>query len=184
MATPVALSEIQAKLNVPKGQFNKFGKYKYRSCEDIVEAVKPLLAERNLSLIMSDEIVLVGDRYYIKATVSINSANGDKIETTAYAREELVKKGMDGSQITGTASSYARKYALNGLLSIDDNKDADTEEHHKEIVAADNSVIKKLATANTMEELQEAWMSIPEAKRGLYTAAKNNQKDKLNETTK
>lgn len=119
------LAVIQSRLKAPKGQYNSFGKYKYRSCEDIVEAVKPLLAEQGCALMMSDELVFVGDRYYIKATVTIQNAAGECAQCTALAREENEKKGMDASQITGTASSYARKYALNGLLAIDDTKDAD-----------------------------------------------------------
>lgn len=119
------LAVIQSRLKAPKGQYNSFGKYKYRSCEDIVEAVKPLLAEQGCALMMSDELVYVGDRYYIKATVTIQNAAGEQVQSTALAREEEEKKGMDASQITGTASSYARKYALNGLLAIDDTKDAD-----------------------------------------------------------
>ena len=117
------LSEIQKGLKAPKGQFNAFGKYKYRSCEDILEAAKPLLGDCTLQ--MSDEVVLVGDRYYVKATVSLYG-DGEPISVSAFARESLAKKGMDESQITGTASSYARKYALNGLFCIDDTKDADT----------------------------------------------------------
>lgn len=121
------LIEIQKELKAPKGQYNSFGKYKYRSAEDILEAVKPLLHKHGCQLTLTDEIVLIGDRYYIKATATI--ANGEASATTsAYAREDLDKKGMDGSQITGTASSYARKYALNGLFLIDDTKDADTDE--------------------------------------------------------
>lgn len=119
------LAVIQSRLKAPKGQYNSFGKYKYRSCEDIVEAVKPLLAEQGCALMMSDELVFVGDRYYIKATVTIQNGAGECAQCTALAREEEEKKGMDASQITGTASSYARKYALNGLLAIDDTKDAD-----------------------------------------------------------
>ena len=119
------LQEIQHKLKAPKGQYNSFGKYKYRSCEDILEAVKPILNEVGCTLTLSDEIVLIGDRYYIKATAKLTGADTNEV-TTAYAREDLDKKGMDGSQVTGTASSYARKYALNGLFCIDDTKDADT----------------------------------------------------------
>lgn len=122
------LHEIQQKLKAPKGQYNNFGKYKYRSCEDILEAVKPILKEVGCTLILSDEMVQVGDRYYIKATAHLKGENTDET-TTAYAREDAEKKGMDGSQITGTASSYARKYALNGLFCIDDTKDADTDEY-------------------------------------------------------
>lgn len=123
------LNEIQQKLKAPKGQMNKFGGYKYRSCEDILEAVKPLLGTGVLKL--EDEIVLIGDRYYIKATATLKDDNEFE-SASAYARESLSKKGMDESQITGTASSYARKYALNGLFCIDDTKDADTDEHANE----------------------------------------------------
>lgn len=117
------LNEIQQKLNVPKKQVNAFGKYKYRSCEDICEAVKPLLGKAILTL--NDEIVMLGDRFYVKATATLKDKN-ESISITAYAREEHDKKGMDGSQITGASSSYARKYALNGLFLIDDTKDSDT----------------------------------------------------------
>jgi hypothetical protein len=119
------LSIIQSELKAPKGQFNQFGKYKYRSCEDIVEAVKPVLRKYNFALIITDDIVLIGERYYVKATAKIS--NGTiTYSATAFAREEETRKGMDGSQVTGSASSYARKYALNGLFAIDDTKDADS----------------------------------------------------------
>lgn len=120
------LSDIQAKLKAPKGQTNTFGKYKYRSCEDIVEAVKPLLAEHDLALIISDEIVCVSERVYVKATVIITDGEKSLYTASASAREPILKKGMDEAQITGATSSYARKYALNGLFAIDDTKDADT----------------------------------------------------------
>lgn len=122
------LQEIQRKLKAPKGQYNKFGKYPFRSCEDILEAVKPILNEVGCTLTLSDEIVLIGDRYYIKATARLRGEDTDEV-TTAYARESENKAGMDASQITGATSSYARKYALNGLFCIDDNKDADTDEY-------------------------------------------------------
>ena len=119
------LNEIQQKLIAHKEQYNTYGKYKYRSAEDILEAVKPLLGDA--ILVISDEMVQLGDRYYVKATVTLTAGDPQKIESaTAYAREPLSRKGMDESQITGAASSYARKYALNGLFCIDDTKDADT----------------------------------------------------------
>ena len=128
-----ALMAVQAELKAPKGQHNSFGKYDYRSAEDIIEAVKPLLKENGLFLNMSDEVVLVGDRYYIKATVKVvDVVTGESVQTSALAREAAQKKGMDESQVTGTASSYARKYALNGLLAIDDNRDADTDEYARQ----------------------------------------------------
>ena len=119
------LLKIQMELKAPKNQTNSFGGYNYRSCEDIFEAVKPLLQEEGLVLRVTDELVNIGERYYIKATAILTDGN-DVIENVAYAREEETKKGMDGSQITGASSSYARKYALNGLFLIDDVKDSDT----------------------------------------------------------
>ena len=123
------LTEIQTKLKVPKGNYNSFGKYHYRSAEDILEAVKPLLSEYGATLLLADEIVLVGSRFYVKAT-AVFYLDDDNISVSAMAREDENKKGMDGSQVTGAASSYARKYALNGLFLIDDNKDADTDEYN------------------------------------------------------
>lgn len=122
------LTEIQKRLKAPKGQYNSFGKYKYRSCEDILEAVKPILAELDCTLTLSDELVLIGTRYYVRASAWLRGEGVDEI-VTAFARESESKSGMDSSQITGTASSYARKYALNGLFCIDDTKDADTDEY-------------------------------------------------------
>ena len=128
-----ALMAVQAELKAPKNQHNSFGKYDYRSAEDIIEAVKPLLKENGLFLNMSDEIVLIGDRYYVKATVKVvDVVTGESVQTSALAREAAQKKGMDESQVTGTASSYARKYALNGLFAIDDNRDADTNEYARQ----------------------------------------------------
>lgn len=118
------LIEIQAELKAPKSQFNKFGGYNYRNCEDILEAVKPLCAKHEIVPLLSDEIIMIGDRFYVKATAKVTDGK-DEIATTAFARESKDKKGMDESQITGSASSYARKYALNGLFCIDDTKDAD-----------------------------------------------------------
>lgn len=127
MSIYAKLMEIQTKLKAPKGQYNSFGKYSYRNCEDILEALKPLLLEQKCVVVLSDEVVQIGGRYYIKATATLTDAEGEaSISNTAYAREEDAKKGMDGSQITGASSSYARKYALNGLFGIDDNKDSDT----------------------------------------------------------
>lgn len=118
-------------LVAPKGQYNSFGKYAYRSAEDILEALKPILQEHDATLILQDDIEQIGDRYYVCATATLY-AMGETIGTRAYAREDENKKGMDGSQITGAASSYARKYALNGLFMIDDNKDADTDAYHNQ----------------------------------------------------
>lgn len=119
------LMKIQQELRAPKGQFNRFGNYSYRSTEDILEALKPLLAKYGCVVTLCDDIVLIGDRYYVKSEATITNKDGQTVSASAFAREAETKKGMDESQITGTASSYARKYALNGLFAIDDNKDAD-----------------------------------------------------------
>lgn len=123
------LIKIQSRLKAPKKNKNTFGGYNYRSCEDILEAVKPLCHDLNCWINICDEIVEVGGRIYVKATAMICNSEGQTATATAFAREEEVKKGMDAAQITGSASSYARKYALNGLLAIDDTKDADTDEY-------------------------------------------------------
>jgi hypothetical protein len=124
------LIKIQNELSVPKNQFNKFGNYNYRSCEDILEALKPLLAKEKLLMTITDEIVEVGGRNYVKAIIKLSDGTKELIYS-AYAREEETKKGMDGSQITGATSSYARKYALNGLFLIDDTKDSDATNKHE-----------------------------------------------------
>lgn len=127
------LIAIQQKLKAPKGQYNSFGKYNYRNCEDILEAVKPLLSESGLALILNDDVISIDGRFYIKAVANLYDENGKIIATTsAIAREEETKKGMDGSQVTGASSSYARKYALNGLFAIDDTKDSDSTNNGKE----------------------------------------------------
>lgn len=128
------LIQIQSELKAPKGQFNSFGKYNYRSCEDILEAVKPLLAKYKVVMTITDEVVAVSDRVYVRACATLSDAEGDEsVSNVAWAREDADKKGTDGSQLTGTASSYARKYCLNGLFLIDDTKDADTDEHRAEM---------------------------------------------------
>ena len=127
------VGDIQHKLKAPKGQYNSFGKYNYRSCEDILEGVKPLLKEHNLALLIDDEIVQIGERYYVKATAKITDGR-EIVSATAYAREPDTKEGMDESQITGATSSYARKYALNALFCIDDTKDVDTMDNSKKPV--------------------------------------------------
>lgn len=125
------LAHIQVKLKAPKNQYNSFGKYNYRSCEDILEGLKPLLAEVKAMVILSDQIVQIGDRYYLEAKASfIDSESSERIETKSLAREDESKKGMDLAQVTGSVSSYARKYALNGLFAIDDTKDSDATNLH------------------------------------------------------
>lgn len=146
------LQEIQHRLKAPKGQYNNFGKYKYRSCEDILEAVKPILAETGCTLTLSDEVELIGDRYYIKATAWLKGEDTDEV-VTAYAREAETKTGMDACQITGTASSYARKYALNGLFCIDDTKDADTDEYANQTGKQTEKQPEKKTSAPTKETL-------------------------------
>lgn len=144
------LQVIQTELKAPKGQYNKFGNYKYRSCEDILEAVKPILAKHGANLILTDEIEMRGDRFYVRATAVLRV--GEKVigTSTAFAREPEDKKGMDASQITGTASSYARKYALNGLLLIDDTKDEDSNELREEKAARTS----KKGDVKTEEEMK------------------------------
>lgn len=134
------LRKVQLELKAPKSQYNSFGKYNYRNVEDILEAAKPLCVTHGLTLIVSDEIILIGDRYYVKATAEVWSDSDLHLVAYGYAREAQDKRGMDESQITGAASSYARKYALNGLFAIDDTKDADTDEHRNQV---DNAPAKK-----------------------------------------
>jgi hypothetical protein len=131
------LVKIQAELKAPKNQTNAFGKYKYRSAEDIVEAVKPILSKYGTALVITDEVVQVGDRVYVKATATLLDDTDNTISVSGWAREEEVKKGMDSAQITGSASSYARKYALNGLLAIDDTKDSDATNNHQDELGDD-----------------------------------------------
>ena len=142
------LAAVQRELKAPKGQYNSFGKYKYRSCEDILEALKPVLGKHGCAVTLSDEVVQVGERFYIRATASImDCESGERAFNTAFAREDADKKGMDGSQITGTASSYARKYALNGLFLIDDTKDADTDAYHEQTTGEKPKEDPKIAAA-------------------------------------
>ncbi|EBV0948393.1 recombinase [Salmonella enterica subsp. enterica serovar Newport] len=148
------LAEIQEHLNAPKNQYNSFGKYKYRSCEDILEGVKPLL--KGLFLSISDEIVLIGDRYYVKATATITDGENSH-SASAIAREEENKKGMDVAQVTGATSSYARKYCLNGLFGIDDSKDADTDEHKQQQNAAPAKQTKSSPSSHAPEQVLKAF---------------------------
>jgi hypothetical protein len=144
------LRTIQEKLLAPKGQHNSYGNYNYRSCEDILKAVKPLLKVTECTLTLQDDVVMIGNRYYIKATATLMNKDGQTMTTSALAREDEVRKGMDGSQITGTASSYARKYALGGLLAIDDTADADALNTNKEFTEKPKAkATKKAATPTT-----------------------------------
>ena len=145
------LLAIQTKLKAPKGQYNSFGKYSYRSAEDILEAVKPLNAEQGVLLTITDEIKEIGGRVYVVATATVSDGT-DTLQVSAFAREPENKKGMDDSQITGATSSYARKYALNGLYAIDDNKDADTDEHKQQ---QDNAPKKQQAQKQQQKQQQQ-----------------------------
>ena len=147
-----SLNYIQSNLKAPKGQFNSFGKYHYRSCEDILEGVKPHLKETNTCLVISDEIVTIGEHNYIKATATLYGADGGAVANSAFAKEPLEKKGMDPSQITGATSSYARKYALNGLFCIDDTKDADTDAYTANTTQTQAKSKAKATETNTIRE--------------------------------
>ena len=146
------LISIQSELKAPKTQYNKFGGYKYRKAEDILEAVKPLLAKQKCTLIITDDIVMVGSRIYVKATATIKNEKGEYETSTGWAREEETKKGMDGSQITGASSSYARKYALNGLLAIDDNADSDTTNDGQHQAAQQQEIQQAQATKPAQQQ--------------------------------
>jgi len=154
MENKTTLAEIQALVKAPKGNYNDFGKYRYRSAEDILEAVKLVINPLGFWVEITDSIELIGDRFYVKAMATLT--NGDQIYSTcAYAREEEIKKGMDGSQITGAASSYARKYALNGLFAIDDTKDADsTNQHEDEVGELRNNLIRLIGTSSYDHDTQ------------------------------
>lgn len=167
------LLQIQQELKAPKDLYNNFGKYSYRSAESILQALKPLLKTTNTTLTISDDLVSLGDRYYVKATVTLKDTETDKViaETTAYAREEADKKGMDGSQITGASSSYARKYALNGMFCIDDVKDSDatntgekTEEKPKETPKEDDRPVCPICGKHTTVASLKAWQCCPSCK--------------------
>ncbi|MGL5979627.1 MAG: ERF family protein [Phocaeicola sp.] len=166
------LITIQSKLKAPKNQYNKFGGFKYRNCEDILEAAKPILAENGCYLTISDEIIEVGGRIYVKATASLRNSDGASITVSASAREEDTKKGMDASQITGAASSYARKYALNGLFCIDDTKDADTMENSEL-----DKAIQEINKAKTKAELLSIWNKYTSLQQNKeFTSASTNRK--------
>lgn len=169
---------ICRELKAPKGQYNSFGKYSYRSCEDILEAVKPLLEEHGVMLHLSDDVTLVGERHYIVASAWLEDVEtGQSTEkVTAFAREDETKKGMDGSQITGTASSYARKYALNALFLIDDTKDADTDEAERQgaRVASKKTPAKKPAQEKKAEKKPDGLLESVEA--GIKACAKEYDK--------
>lgn len=182
------LNIIQSKLNAPKDLKNNFGNYFYRSCESILRALKPLLEETKCTLTITDEVVQVGERFYVKATATLKNEAGEIETTSAFAREPINKKGMDDSQVTGATSSYARKYALNGLFAIDDSRDSDVTNNgdaanstaggkgaNKEL----NAAIKELALAKNEQELQAVWYKYPQFSNvNVFVAAyqQNNNK--------
>lgn len=167
------LINIQNKLNAPKNQRNNFGGYNYRSAEDILEALKPLLKEEKCAVVLKDDIILVGtgemSRFYVKAIATLFDETGKEIaNSVAFARESLNKKGQDDSQITGTASSYARKYALNGLFCIDDNKDADTDEYHNEVENTPKSSVEDIVNGINEKMTLDNWKGFYAKAMGLY----------------
>lgn len=175
------LSAIQSELKAPKSQYNSFGKYNYRNCEDILEAVKPLCGKYKAVCTIGDEVTLIGERYYIKATARLIDVKSpaDKVENTAYAREEAEKKGMDGSQVTGASSSYARKYALNGLFAIDDTKDSDTTNTGGKEAANAAQKVKQTAKTEfkplTKSELVSVW-KVPNVEKAVEWLEKTTGK--------
>ena len=191
------LNEIQTTLEAPKGQKNTFGNYNYRSCEDILNALKPHLRRFQATVTLTDDLVLIGDRYYVKATATLSNISG-RISVTAFAREALAKKGMDESQITGSCSSYARKYALNGLFAVDDTKDADATNKHDDSDKVNPALDKFIADMKefgdkgnwgelclmTSEALwAEAWGKIDSHKKGMInklTVKAAEYRDELN----
>ena len=188
---------IQSTLKAPKNQRNTFGGYNYRSCEDIMEAVKPLLKEMNCTLVVSDDIVQVGDRFYVKATAILKTPSGEEYKNSAFAREPLSKKGSDESQLTGAASSYARKYALNGLFCIDDTKDADALNVNKEYTqqpapqqspqpqVTAEQMMAEIAAAKTEQELSAIYYKYPQWQRDAnFTGALTARKDQLKKNGK
>ena len=175
------LMTVQSQLKAPKGQFNSFGKYKYRNCEDILEALKPLLAEVKAIVTLTDIVEHIGERFYIKATATfIDIENGEKVEVSALAREDEIQKGMSSSQVTGSVSSYARKYSLNGLFCIDDTKDADSDKpptkdtdntHSDDITTGSNKPTEALKDEGNTETTITTQMLVEMAKSKGYDEA-------------
>jgi hypothetical protein len=185
------LAEIQSAIKAPKSQYNSFGKYHYRNAEDILEAAKKVLLEYEAALLINDEVVEVGGRIYIKATATLHLPDGT-YTATAFAREEESKKGMDGSQVTGAASSYARKYALNGLFAIDDTKDSDSTNQHEKGENATQMPIKTplilaceaMGTANSLDEVKKIWSANkPFQTNDKFIKAKDNAKSRIEQLT-
>ena len=152
------LAQIQAEVKAPKGQFKSFGKYKYRSAEDILESVKPVINPKGFYISISDTIIMVGNRFYVQATVTLSDGK-ETYTSTALAREEEIKKGMDGSQVTGASSSYARKYALSGLFGLDDTKDADSAKTELSLVS-DDQILDKIQKITTINDLSRYFIDM------------------------
>ena len=170
------LVKIQNELKAPKNQYNKFGNYSYRNCEDILESLKPLLEREKLTLLLGDELVMIGERYYVKSTATLTDGE-EEIKNSAFAREEETKKGMDGSQITGASSSYARKYALNGLFLIDDMKDSDATNtgQKQETKKEETTGSSRIVLINRINEL-ELELNVPHEKTlEIYKVSSNSQ---------
>ena len=170
------LVKIQNELKAPKNQYNKFGNYSYRNCEDILESLKPLLEREKLTLLLGDELVMIGERYYVRSTATLTDGE-EEIKNSAFAREEEAKKGMDGSQITGASSSYARKYALNGLFLIDDMKDSDATNtgQKQETKKEETTGSSRIVLINRINEL-ELELNVPHEKTlEIYKVSSNSQ---------
>lgn len=184
---------LQTKLKAPKSQYNKFGGYAYRKCEDILEGAKPLLSELELSIVLTDEVVMIGERYYVKSTALIIDAldSDNQIESVGYSREEHDKKGMDQSQITGASSSYARKYALNGILMVDDSADSDGTNDHgkkfaeqsKQVRSDDKSGAKESGSSSIMDSAVN-YIKTQKDKQKAYEAITKKYGDQLSEAQK
>lgn len=172
-----SLITIQAELKAPKNQRNMFGKYNYRSAEDILEAVKPLLKKTSTHLTISDEIVMVGDRFYVRATATLTDSQGESVSVQGFAREEDERKGMDSAQVTGSTSSYARKFALNGLFCIDDNKDADQLPPPSPALSAD--MVARIASCQTKKDLLALWNEFTDADRKMYMSHFTQKKNEI-----
>lgn len=178
------LLKVQTMLKAPKSQYNAFGKYNYRNCEDILEAVKPICKEVNAVVYLSDEIELIGERYYVRATARfIDPESGEGVYAVAYAREEETKKGMDGSQVTGASSSYARKYALNGLFDIDDTKDSDTTNTHGKEEEQTFQQAKPKAAPKAKEQTPREMLIAKLKEKGINAAEYAKEKNLNHETT-
>lgn len=176
----MSLSKIQKDLKAPKSQHNKFGNYRYRNCEDITEAVKPLLAEQGYHLNMSDEVVQIGERFYVQATATVMDGTKVVEKSVSYAREAVTKKGMDEAQITGSSSSYARKYALNGLFAIDDTKDSDSRDNtEKQLTKAQQGFAAKMQAAKTLDEVKGIWGKLSEKNRDALRDVANAVRERL-----